>query len=117
MTNQACITDWNRRFPLADVAAWSGNTVAVAMKHYLRATDDIFRAPTGGALGVLNSSEAPQGGVQARVLPASAALTSRVPKHTQLPMKWQDEACAGNVVHAGADTAEVRKWTVLDSNQ
>ncbi len=114
----SCITDWHRRERnLADVAAWSGNTVAVAMKHYLRATDDIFRAPTGGALGVLNSSEAPQSGVQTRVLPAAASRCPDVPKQTQPPAKWQDVAGAGDVVQVGADTAETRKWTVLDSNQ
>ena len=81
--------------------------MTVAAKHDVRATGDTFRAATGGALGVLNSSEAPQSGVRTRVLPADATRCHDVPKHTQPPMKWQDVACAGSVVQAGADTTEV----------
>jgi integrase len=112
----SCITDWHHHFALGDVAAWAGNTVAVAARHYVRAVGEAFTAATRGALGVLDSSQVQQSGVRGRVLPAAASRCHDVPKHTQPPMMWQDVACAGDVVHAGADTAEVREWTVLDSN-
>ena len=101
----SCITDWHRTIPLADAAAFSGHTTVVAAKHYLRATAAAFHTITRGALGVLDSSEAPQTGVRERVLPAAASRCRDVPKHTQPPTEWQDVACAGNEVHAGAGVA------------
>ncbi len=83
----------------------------------LRASEAAFHTITRGALGVLNPSEAPQSGVRQRVLPAAASHCHDVSNHTQPPAEWQDVAGGGNVVQAGAGTAEVREWTILDSNQ
>ena len=53
----SCETDLARKFPLAVVAKWLGNTQALAMRHYVDVTDaDFERAtaahpPEGGAKG------------------------------------------------------------------
>lgn len=39
----SCETDLARRFPLAVVAKWLGNTQAVAMRHYVDVTDADFQ--------------------------------------------------------------------------
>lgn len=38
----SCETDWAARFPIAVACEWAGNTALVAVKHYLRATDEDF---------------------------------------------------------------------------
>lgn len=46
----SCETDLARKFPLAIVAKWLGNTQAVAMRHYVDVTDaDFERAVSGSA--------------------------------------------------------------------
>ena len=39
-----CETDWAAEFPLHVVAEWLGNSPKVALKHYLKAKDEDFRA-------------------------------------------------------------------------
>lgn len=54
------------KYPAKDVAAWLGNTVAVAMKHYAMQTEDAFRKaaaidePVGGKEDVTKSPLAPE---------------------------------------------------------
>jgi integrase len=38
----SCETDWAARVPLHVACAWSGNTQAVALRHYLQVTDEHF---------------------------------------------------------------------------
>jgi integrase len=45
----SCETDLARRFPLAIVAKWLGNTQAVAMRHYVDVTDGDFERASGDA--------------------------------------------------------------------
>lgn len=42
----SCQTDWQARFPLADVCRWIGNSPDVAARHYLTARDENFAAAT-----------------------------------------------------------------------
>jgi integrase len=112
----SCITDWHHTVPLADTAAFSGHTTVVAAKHYLRATGAAFRTITRGALGVLESSETPQSGVQEVVLPRAAQVCGAVPQRVQPVAAWQDAAGSGSDLQAAAVTDEMREWTVLDHN-
>lgn len=38
----SCETDLAQRYPLKDVVGWIGNTVGIAMRHYLMETDETF---------------------------------------------------------------------------
>jgi hypothetical protein len=40
-------SDWLAKYPIADVAAWLGNSPAVAMKHYHQTVGETMRSVTG----------------------------------------------------------------------
>ena len=56
----SCETDLARKFPLAMVAKWLGNTQAVAMRHYVDVTDaDFERASEWDAEATQNPTQQP----------------------------------------------------------
>jgi integrase len=74
----SCETDLARKFPLAIVAKWLGNTQAVAMRHYVDVTDaDFERATTGaetsGAKAAQNAAQQAHATERSEPQPASAA--------------------------------------------
>jgi len=42
-----CETDWSEKYPIQAVTEWLGNSVEVAMKHYVRAEDSLFEKAAG----------------------------------------------------------------------
>lgn len=40
-------SDWLAKYPIADVAAWLGNSPTVAMKHYHQTVGETMRSVTG----------------------------------------------------------------------
>ena len=51
MLRRGCETDWAGRFPLHVVTDWLGNSPAVALSRYTKATESDFRAASANATG------------------------------------------------------------------
>lgn len=69
----SCETDLVRRFPLAVVAKWLGNTPAVAMRHYVDVTDADFERAIAEIEGGAKSGAVEARRERLRVVPREAS--------------------------------------------
>ena len=54
----SCESDLAREYPITTVCKWIGNTVAIAVRHYLQVTDDDFqKAASAGKITARNTAQ------------------------------------------------------------
>lgn len=123
-------TELSARFPLPDVCAWLGNTVAVAAKHYLQARDVHFTEAatvvTATPSAVPTEAAVTSSKVIAKMIAVSAGIAPHEPERTattisddllENPVFPEDSGSFRQMPDAVAEVSEVGDWSRLDSNQ
>ena len=113
----SCESDLAREYPITTVCKWLGNTVAVAVRHYVQVTDEDFRRAAKA------DKKAAQNAAQSTH--AKARKARQTPATTQKVGNGQDcvKPATGNCLHLlsnsyleSFDSSDLREYTPQGSN-
>ena len=118
----SCETDLARKFPLAVVAKWLGNTQAVAMRHYVDVTDADFEravADDGTAEHAPTEAEekAAQNAAQSERVGTGCESHAEGPAHEKAPALQGSATCGETLQNRGMEAAGIEPASRDSSTQ